>query len=97
VIVIIHGPMASGKTFHSKAFAKHFGCSHIADWDRHGQPLPNSNSLLVLTNDHPRRAESAIRKRNPDAKIRIISIRIARLAIGVAPIAPPLPPRRAAR
>jgi len=27
MIVIIHGPMASGKTFHSKAFAEHFGCS----------------------------------------------------------------------
>lgn len=97
MIVILHGPMASGKTFHSKAFARHYGCRHIADWDCRAQELPRDGNLLLLTNEHPERAVAAIRKRRPDAEIQVVHVRTARLAIGVAPVAPPLPARRAAR
>lgn len=97
MIVLIHGPMASGKTFHSKAFAQHFGCSEIADWDCREQPLPRSKALLLLTNEHPERVVAKIRKGRPDEEIRVVHIRTARLAIGAAPVAPPLPARRASR
>lgn len=97
MIVLIHGPMASGKTFHSEAFAKHFGCSDIADWDCRERPLPQSDALLLLTIEHPERVVAKIRKRHPDAEIRVVHIRTARMAIGVAPVAPPLPARRPTR
>lgn len=97
MIVLIHGPMASGKTFHSKAFAKHFGCSAVADWDCRERELPRSSALLLLTNEHPERVVGQIRKSRPDAEIRVVHIRTARLAIGVAPVAPPLPARSTAR
>ena len=97
MIVLIHGPMASGKTFHSRAFAKHFGCSDIADWDCRERVPSQSAALLLLTNEHPERVVAKIRKGRPDAEIRVVHIRTARLAIGVTPVAPPLPARRAAR
>ncbi|KFG91697.1 hypothetical protein BV98_000555 [Sphingobium herbicidovorans NBRC 16415] len=97
MIVVLHGPMASGKTFHSEAFAKHFGCSAVADWDCRERELPRSNALLLLTNEHPDRVVAKIRKGRPDAEIRVVHIRTARLAIGVAPVAPPLRARRPAR
>lgn len=88
---IIHGPMMSGKTFHSTAFRRHYGCHAAIDLeqleklDRRRTQL---DGLLILTNLHQDDALKRIRKIVPEADDRIIDIRTARLAIGVAEFSP---------
>lgn len=96
MITIIHGPMASGKTFHSDTFRRHYQCHAAVDLDSRWELQHlQLGGLLVLTTLSPDEAERCIRKVDRDNDIRIIDIRTARLAIGVAPEAPPLPARRA--
>lgn len=97
MITIIHGPMASGKTFHKQAFAKHYGCSHVVDcWDPSLHEVPE-DGRLVLTYAFPENIKRAIQKDAPPSQVRVVDIETARRAIGVAPVAPPLPARKAAR
>lgn len=88
---IIHGPMASGKTFHADAFRRHYGC-HAAidldDLDKLDRRRTQMDGLLILTNLKPDDALKRIRKVVPDADNRIIDIKSARLAIGVSSHAP---------
>ncbi|SCW77334.1 hypothetical protein SAMN02927924_02788 [Sphingobium faniae] len=88
MIVIVHGPMASGKTFHKQAFAKLFCCSHIVDdWQPTIHETPD-DGRLVLTNYAMDEIHRALRLDRPDAAIRIIDIKTARAAIGFEPYAP---------
>jgi hypothetical protein len=52
-IVIVHGPMASGKTRNATRLAEKFACKRIVDgW--HGRSLIGlRDGDLVLTNDAP--------------------------------------------
>lgn len=88
MITIVFGPMASGKTFHKKAFASRFGCTHIVeDWEPAIHEVP-ADKRLVLTNHHPDAIKTAIRLDCPDAQVRVIDIKTARHLIGVDPYAP---------
>mgnify|MGYP003640550361 CR=1 FL=1 len=98
-IIVIHGPMATGKTHHKEAFAKHYGCTAIVDnWFVRDHEFPE-DGRLVLTTSHP--AEIAVQFAEdevfrllkspdgaPEPELRIIDITTARSAIGVAPHAP---------
>ena len=88
MITIVHGPMASGKTFHKATFARKFGCSHVVDsWlpDEHEVP---EDGRLVLTYASPEAIRRAIRLDRPSADVRIIDIKTARSLIGVTAYAP---------
>ncbi|MGE6693318.1 hypothetical protein ACQKE8_12845 [Sphingobium limneticum] len=93
---VIHGPPASGKTFHSIAFRRHYGCHAAIDLEE----LPKmsrdfqKDGALFLTTLAPDDAVNEIYKFMPGADYRIIDIRTARLAIGATPDVPPLPARR---
>lgn len=88
MIIIIHGPAATGKTRHKLAFAEYYGCTHIVDgWNPRSDEVP-SDWRLVLTNACEREIRTAIRLDCPDADIRIIDITTARQSIGLAPHAP---------
>ncbi|MBG6116238.1 hypothetical protein IWY39_000042 [Sphingobium sp. JAI105] len=83
---LIHGPIRSGKTFHSDKFRRHFHCHAAIDLD----DLPKlhrkaqKDGLLLLTNLAPDIAEKRIREIVRDADIDIIDIKTARRAIGVS-------------
>jgi hypothetical protein len=84
MITIIHGPMASGKTFHKQAFAKKFECTHIVDgWNPQTDEVPSDRRLL-LTTAEPHEIRDAIRMDRPSAQVRVIDIKTARSLIGVA-------------
>ena len=95
MMTIIHGPMASGKTFHAAAFRQHYQCHEAIDLDdiprRHRLQM---DGLLILTNLGAEQALKRLRKIEPAMEIRMVDIQTARMAIGVAPVAPPLPARR---
>ncbi|MES2157509.1 MAG: hypothetical protein V4512_06865 [Pseudomonadota bacterium] len=94
MITIIHGPQASGKTFHKEAFAAHYGCTHIVEeWNPREHELPDDHRLC-LTLATPEAIQKAIRLDRPEAMVRVVSIHDARSAIGVTAVAPPLPTRR---
>lgn len=96
MITIIHGPVHTGKTYHARAFAAHFGCTSIVDdADRHHRdaPFPPDGALILTTLS--RREIIQWQERavpNPDPlhrhKLMFVDITSARLAIGVAPHAP---------
>jgi len=49
-VVIVHGPMASGKTRRAQELMQHFGCTRLVDpWE--GQQLQPGD--LALTNREP--------------------------------------------
>ncbi|WHO37857.1 hypothetical protein PMI04_014950 [Sphingobium sp. AP49] len=89
MITIIHGPMASGKTFHKRAFAQLYGATHIVDcWDAMQHEIPTEDNRLVLTYSHPDEIQRAIRLDAPTVQVRVVDIKTARHHIGVAPYAP---------
>lgn len=79
MITVIHGPQASGKTYHSKALKTHFNCDAIVDgWKFRRQFVfsgPTTENMLVLTTEHP----DAIREALPGA--RIVAIEDAKAAL----------------
>ncbi|NYT43135.1 hypothetical protein HZY97_20335 [Sphingomonas sp. R-74633] len=88
-ITVIHGPQASGKTFHAERFRKHFGCRDVVDGWRpgsdlsdHSEPVVLRNGDLLLTNANP----DAVMKRFGDRGVRLIPIEQARRMIGVGPV-----------
>lgn len=88
---IIHGPKASGKTFHAEAFRRHYGCHASIDLDdlpKLDRRRTQLDGLLILTYLKPDDALKCIRKLVPEADDRIIDIKTARLAIGVSSHAP---------
>ncbi len=88
MIVIIHGAMGTGKTFHKAAFARHFRCAKIVDgWDPLAHELPQ-DGRLVLTSAHLSLIRQVVRMDRPDCDVRIIDIVTARQAIGADPHAP---------
>lgn len=88
MITIIHGPNASGKTFHKAAFARKFGCTHIVDdWLPTVHEVPD-DGRLVLTYHSEEEIKRAIRLDRPSATIRIVDIKTARSLIGVEHYAP---------
>jgi predicted kinase len=53
-IVIVHGPMASGKTRNASALKRHFGCLRIVEAEsRQGMHTKLQPGDLVLTNAEP--------------------------------------------
>lgn len=87
-ITIIHGPPASGKTFHRTAFMKKFGCVRYVDnWLPDQHELPD-DGRLVLTFAGPEQIARAIRLDRPSADVRVIDIQTARRLIGVDPLPP---------
>lgn len=89
MITIIHGPMASGKTFHKEAFVRLYGATHIVDcWDANQHEIPTDDHRLVLTCSSPAEIERAIKLDQPTIKVRVVDIKTARHSIGVAPYAP---------
>lgn len=89
MITIIHGGMASGKTFHRAAFVRKFDCSHIVDdWQPEIHEVPD-DGRLVLTNSSIGQIHRAIRLDRPLADLRVIDIETARALIGVERRAPP--------
>lgn len=97
MITIIHGPMASGKTFHKKAFARHYGCAAIVDgWDPRYHELPSEPGRLVLTNAERAEILRQMQKHgDPIVAFLMIDIATARQAIGVEAFAPDLVERMA--
>lgn len=94
MITIIHGPKASGKTYHSAAFRRHYQCHAAIDLHEFCKGVKvQRQGLLILTDETPDDAEWTVRKIDPLLDIRLIDIRAARMAIGVKPVAPPLPRR----
>lgn len=82
MITVIHGPMASGKTFHSARFRSHYRCVRIVDdWDQRPDQLPADNSLILTT-----LSPDWIRQKHGHAaaNMRFVSIATARAAIGEA-------------
>ncbi|MES1985506.1 MAG: hypothetical protein V4461_11185 [Pseudomonadota bacterium] len=99
-IIVIHGPMATGKTRYKQAFAKHYGCTSIVDnWCAREHEFPE-DGRLVLTTSHPDEIARQFTEDlddwflkygvdgGTDPDLRIIDITTARSAIGVAPHAP---------
>lgn len=55
-IVIVHGPMASGKTRNAQALMRHYKCRRIIEWEsRQGREAELMHGDLVLTNERPNR------------------------------------------
>lgn len=53
-IVIVHGPMASGKTRNAPALMRHYGCRRVVEWEsRQARETKLMPGDLVLTNDQP--------------------------------------------
>ena len=50
-IVIVHGPLGSGKTSNARALMQHFGCTRLVDGWRGDRKLQPGD--LVLTHDEP--------------------------------------------
>lgn len=48
-IVIVYAPQGAGKTRHSEALRKHYGCNRVVDDSAPGQPLRAGD--LALTNE----------------------------------------------
>lgn len=95
MITIIHGPQASGKTFHKQAFAAHYGCTHIVEeWNPNEHELPD-DGRLCLTLACPEDIAKAIRLDRPEVHVRVVSIYSARVAIGVPEFGPSLSERLA--
>lgn len=92
---VIHGPMRSGKTFHSAAFCRHYGCHASIDIEQ----LPGlsrsfqKDGLLILTNLSPDDAANRITKAAPLADFHLVDIASARSSIGVEPVYIPEPPK----
>lgn len=96
MITIIHGPMRSGKTFHKAAFARAYGATHVVDcWDARQHEIPADNRLVLTTSDL-RDIDRAIRLDWPEAEVRVVDIKSARLAIGEASHAPAWHPEQKA-
>jgi len=97
-IVVIHGPMRTGKTFHAKAFAAHFGCDRIIeiDFEQH-RTAEIGPGALILTNEWPRRVDRRRRDLVAEhlAGAQVFSIEQAREMIGVGPVSdiPPVTAR----
>lgn len=96
MITVIHGPQASGKTHHSKAFKAHFDCDAVVDGWLHRRQFefsgPTTENMLVLTTEHP----DVCRASFPMA--RIVGIEDAKAALeqasrrnGIAAIICPIP------
>jgi hypothetical protein len=96
-VIVIHGPMRTGKTFHAKRFCEHYRCDIVGDLDEmSGADLGfkiNGGRAPYQSVKMPAVARllllttwnpTAISRRLPDA--RIISIEEARKAIGVGPV-----------
>jgi hypothetical protein len=79
-IVVIHGPMRTGKTLHASKFAAHFGCTRTIDWTHAKQHEQPRDGDLLLTNATP----TKILRAYPDAVL--VPVNDARLAIGLAEV-----------
>ncbi|WP_017978577.1 hypothetical protein [Sphingomonas melonis] len=75
-MIVIHGPMGSGKTFHGKRFAEHYGCARVLEAEDRHEIQQATAGDLILTYDS---AEKAAR-RFPEA--RLVTVADARIAIG---------------
>jgi len=76
-IVIVYGPVATGKTFHAIRFAAHYGCTQIMDDFVVADGLLPPSGTLVLTTEH-----ATLKARWPLA--RFIHVNVARMAIGLS-------------
>lgn len=90
-MVVIHGPQASGKTFHAEAFREHYGCAGISDGYVEGDGgarAPRVDDLL-LTHLTP---EQLLRHRRAKGLfangVMFAPIETARQAIRVGPVRP---------
>ncbi|MDY1008948.1 hypothetical protein [Sphingomonas sp. CFBP9019] len=76
-IVIIYGPVATGKTFHAIRFASYYGCTRVMDDFVFSDALLPQSGTLVLTTEH-----ATLKARWPLA--RFIHVNVARMAIGLS-------------
>ncbi|WP_210357625.1 hypothetical protein [Sphingomonas beigongshangi] len=76
-MIVVHGPQASGKTFHSERIAAHYGCTRIIEIDERGRHAARPGDLVLSYE-----STSKLRRWFPCADI--VSIRDARVAIGEA-------------
>jgi len=77
-IVIIYGPVATGKTFHAIRFAAHYGCTQVMDDFVLADGFLPASGTLVLTTEHA----TTLKARWPLA--RFIHVNVARMAIGLS-------------
>ena len=76
--VIVHGPMASGKTRNAEALKRYYGCRRVVEWEsRQARETPLRNGDLVLTNERPNRLHPPFNF--PGAKV--VGIRAALRAV----------------
>lgn len=89
-IIVIHGPPASGKTFHAEAFRKHYGCAAISDGypeGDEGAPRPKTGDLVLTYLTVEQMRSKRYRGAFGDTVI-LVPIEAARAAIGVGPVQP---------
>ncbi len=88
-ITVIHGPKCTGKTFHAEAFRQHYGCTRIIDGYMEGDAAPRpSDGDLVLTYLTPQEMRQKRYRGTFDVPPTLVSIEVARAAIGVGPVQP---------
>ncbi len=94
MITVIFGPMATGKTFHSKAFAVHYRCSRVLDsvWVFRGRLVvhggkPIGDGDLLLTTMSVEEIRKAVLPETYRS-MRFIPITDARRAIGAPEFGP---------
>jgi hypothetical protein len=82
-ITVIHGPMATGKTFHAVRFKQQYCCNRVLDgWPddggSRGHGEPRDGDLILTT-----RSPTDMRQKLPDA--RYVDINTARRRVGLPP------------
>jgi hypothetical protein len=79
--IVIYGPPRTGKTFHKEAFAAHFGCDRVIDFDddQHRKQEIGAGAL-VLMQQKPRPMAASL------ANATVYSIEQARALIGIGPV-----------
>lgn len=75
-MIVIHGPMGSGKTFHGARFAEHYGCARVLEAEDRHQIQQAAAGDLILTYEDAQKAA----RRFPEAQL--VAIADARVAIG---------------
>lgn len=74
--VLVHGPMACGKTRNAHAIADALGLTDIRDDWNHGIPVPRSNALVLTNSDAPFGLPQAIRVMSFEEAMRLVEAKL---------------------